>query len=305
LVPELPAEETLAIGAVVGIAVVTGCGLAARFRSLAGTTLRGPWWWAVLSLGSVAAAEVLTAQLAEQGDAWVSHLRYAAAVTTFCPLMALLGAKRPQDRAWPLIVLSLWVILALPAGQAIVHRPDMALRLHAAWRWFLLILIAVGLINALPTRYWPSALLTAAGQALLLRPNLPVVSSDPFLPVPWVWRLEPIAGLLLLSAAAVLWAMGVPRAAPAARPLDRVWIDFRDAFGVVWALRVADRFNDTARICRWPARLGWHGLAPESEPGPELDDEMRRALATLLRRFVSPEWIQQRMPSAGSRPSDD
>ena len=43
-----------------------------------------------------------------------SPLDFAAAMIVFCPAMALLGAKRPQDKPWQLIVLSLWGILALP-----------------------------------------------------------------------------------------------------------------------------------------------------------------------------------------------
>jgi hypothetical protein len=92
-----------------------------------------------------------------------------------------------------------------------------------------------------------------------------------------------------------------------------VWLDFRDAFGVVWALRVADRFNATAQICGWPVRLGWHGLnvdrglgeanqsaqsdANSTSPAAlagEIGQQMQSTLATLLRRFVSPEWIEQR-----------
>jgi len=42
--------------------------------------------------------------------------------------------------------------------------------------------------------------------------------------------------------------------------LDRVWRDFQDLFGIVWARRVQERFNDDARRQRLAVRLGMHGL---------------------------------------------
>ena len=108
----------------------------------------------------------------------------------------------------------------------------------------------------------------------------------------------PQLGLAAIVLAWGLQAAGLPRG-KAAAPLDRVWLDFRDAFGVVWSLRVAERVNSTAAMVGWPVTLGWHGFrGPEgfsdgvSEMSAAVVEEMLRAP---LRRFVSPEWIDQRL----------
>ena len=93
---------------------------------------------------------------------------------------------------------------------------------------------------------------------------------------------------------------------------NRVWLDFRDSFGVVWAMRVAERVNQSAAAYAWSVRLRWNGFqgidqeenrvvdstidrdtdAPLAGVAPE---QLDQAVRTLLRRFVSPDWIDQRM----------
>ena len=135
------------------------------------------------------------------------HVRYLAAVATLCPSVAVLGAKRPQDRGWQFIVASLWLVAALPSLQQWFARPNAALDLHVAWRWFLLILIAIGLFNILPTRYWPTSLLTAAGQACLLTRHLPLADSWSIANHQYLWPL----GAVLWCVAVALWGFDLPR----------------------------------------------------------------------------------------------
>ena len=283
-----------------GVAWALGLGLAGllallkRRRWLRGTTLLAPWFWGLGSLALLAAVEALLAyKTAESTPAWASHLRYLAAATTFCPPMALLGAKRPQDRGWQFIVASLLVVLLLPAGQALLYHPDAGLQLHAAWSWFLLILVAAGLLNTLPTRYWPIGLLFGGGQCALLADRLPVLSS-------LTTAAYPSTGLVLLIAAVAAWSATFPPRRPDRQGVDRVWLDFRDWFGAFWAVRVLERFNGTAAALQWKARLNWPGLemndpaARLDELPPEVRAAMHKALATLLRRFVSPEWLAER-----------
>ena len=97
--------------------------LARLWKGAMRTTLSAPWCWVGISLTALSAAELAIAWLARDVQpAWVSHLRYCAAVTTFAPMMAVLGAKRPQNRAWQLIVLALLAILILPSIQALLFR---------------------------------------------------------------------------------------------------------------------------------------------------------------------------------------
>jgi hypothetical protein len=42
--------------------------------------------------------------------------------------------------------------------------------------------------------------------------------------------------------------------------MARAWIDFRDAYGAVWGVRVAERLNVAARRHGWPVLFAWRGL---------------------------------------------
>jgi uncharacterized membrane protein YhaH (DUF805 family) len=263
--------------------VVALTGLARCFRSLEGTTLRAPWYWTLATVLVVTAAE-----LAAEFSTWEVQIRYLAAVATFCPLMAVLGAKRPQDRAWQFIVLSLWVVLAIPGLQTSFGRPQAHLDLHIAWRWFLMILIVLGLFNTLPTRHWPRGVWAAAGQVCLLANHLPLT-------LPWMGAVAPQyispMGVVLWCSAAALWGVDWAAFRKPQRPLDKLWLDFRDLVGTLWALRVLDRINAASSKYGWGARLTWSGWILDGEPPPAF----QRSLQMLLRRFVSQKWIAQRM----------
>ncbi len=86
------------------------------------------------------------------------------------------------------------------------------------------------------------------------------------------------------------------------RGLDRVWLDFRDAFGAVWGLRVMERMNASAAMLGWPVTLSWQGFLA-NEPGAgnvETPQIVEDSLRTLLRRFVSPAWIDERLAGIGN-----
>jgi hypothetical protein len=104
-----------------------------------------------------------------------------------------------------------------------------------------------------------------------------------------------------LIVAAMLWAAWKGRRTTASDGYDRLWIDFRDAFGLLWALRVQERVNAAAAMYGWPFMLVWSGFV-ETESGqpiaafsPETEKALRQNLKGLLRRFVSPEWIGERL----------
>lgn len=262
---------------------------------LAGTTLVAPWLWALISLWTIAGVETLLLLFTDStGDAWPAALRYSAAATLFCPLMAALGAKRPQNGAWQFIVLSLWCVLVLPAAEEVFVSSSPSFEIRGARSWFLLALIGVGIANSFPTRFWLSSLLSAAGQTVLLLPYLPFGQA-----VLGRW-VTPLA-LGLCVAAIGLAAAGLPRRQMAIAPLDQVWLDFRDMFGALWSLRVAERVNAAAAMYHWEIGLSWGGFrtadgkAAPSELPAELSAAVRQNLDNLLRRFVSPEWIDARL----------
>lgn len=253
-----------------------------RWRSLRGTTLRAPCYWTLAAF-----AGLTLAQVASPIDA--THWKYVAAVGTFCPLVAVLGAKRPQDRAWQFIVAALWVVLALPGLEQWFGRRHATLELHAAWQWFLAILIALGLFNGLPTRLWPSSLLMAIAQTAMFANQLPWLRlSTEQTSQAW------IAGLFAWCLSTALWGWDLPRRRTVPIAWDRLWLDFRDLIGAVWAIRVLERINAAASTCGWKSRLRWNGWAtPKDEP--TLDPALERSMRMLLRRFVSPKWIEQRL----------
>jgi hypothetical protein len=256
-----------------------------RWRDLRGTTLLAPWLWTLLAIVSLLACLAVTSA---QPDAPGSlHLRYLAGLTTLAPLVAVAGAKRPQDRAWQFIVAAMLLVAALPSLQQWFARPDAVLELHAVWLWFLLALVAVGSFNYLPTRYWPTALCCAAGQCCLLSPHLALIVTSAS-PSQWV------IGAMLWLFGVGLMAWDLPRRRRPGRSLDRLWLDYRDLIGALWALRVAERINAASRQSGWQARLGWNGWTISGPTSPAFE----RSLRMLLRRFVSQAWIDHRLDSA-------
>jgi hypothetical protein len=324
----LGGEQQAWLSLLLGIAIVWW--LRRGPAALRGTTLVAAWCWAVLAVVAVAAVEVALGFQHAHTSPLAQPIRFAVAVLTLCPAMALLGAKRPQNGPWQFVVLTLAAILVLPAAEVWVRGRGETLQLHTLWSWFLVILILVGLANHLPTRFGFAAVCVAAAQAVLLWRYLPftgLLNAHP----------PPVIGLmLLLLAVTIAGRTGVAhRTVPEtsgqhvgdAAELagwSAVWRAFRDWFGTVWSVRVMERMNASAAMYGWPVLLGWDGFVPKSDaavghaansghaqlpPGrssgtageqpsslaPEQLAAIEQSLRTLLRRFVSAEWIDRRL----------
>jgi hypothetical protein len=268
------------------------------------TTLAAPaLWWIVAALTIAAVEAALAFRLIEPSTLAASRWRYAAAVGTFCPLVAVLGAKRPQDRGWQWVVAALWLTLLVPVAQSIVSPGGTRLELFAAWRWLLWAFIAMSLLNYLPTRMALAALLAAAGQSMLLRDASSAEATAN--------QDQDIAiGLALLTAAWLAAELTHARRRsrtllrPASQfPADSVlplatvqtarWLAFRDAWGAFWAVRILQRVNHTAELANWPIRLQWNGVvstndrndAPLPPLAPDTEASLNQSLDALLRRF--------------------
>ena len=274
--------------AAVGLpAVVILLVLARALDRVRRTTLVAPLIWASISLGAICAAEFITiARFSSHPAGALAALRYVAAITTFCPLMAVLGAKRPQDRAWQFIVAALICVLALPALQDLLYRYGQPVALHPAWQWFIAVLIVIEVANYLPTRYGASSVLFAAAQIVLMADYLPAGPQ-----VAARWRV-PIA-LGLTAVAGALPAVGLPRRRPAADRLARLRRDFRDWYGMLWALRVEQRASGPT-------------VAGEGHANAATDEKehaaIERTFVAHLKRFVSREWIATRLARATPAP---
>ncbi len=316
----------------IALAVLGTVPLAYAWRRTQGTTLRAPVAWAWLAWMGLMLGEWLARQSAAgPAAAW----RQMAAVGTFCPAMAVLGAKRPQDSGWQFIVASLWLVLALPALQALAFSPTGLLDPHPAWRGLHVLLLIVAATNYLPTRHGMPALLACGVQWRLLHIAAPGETT--------AWYDRPLFLLCVLLALLVATAVRERRAArkleatrrhldsPEALHLlgwDRVWIDFRNAFGCVWALRVSERINHAAQQSGARIELTWQGFArrpagaPEAaqEASPETQaltpsgmspirpeelSELEVTAMQMLRRFVSPAWIDARRGVSCAAPLQD
>ena len=263
-------------------------------RDVRETTLVGPWSWLLASVLVVGGVEIL-ASLAAAGSSrdGIDALRYLAAMTTFCPMVSLLGAKRPQNRAWKFIVLTLLGVLSLPAITHLLLGRGAGIETHVARQCFAVALIVVGPLNYLLTRYAPAAFTFALAQVILLGEHLPGGQSLSF-------AGSQVAGLMLMLLAICL-AVACRGRCDAAQSFARLWADFRGMYGSLWSLRVVERLNVEAHSHDWPVRFSWGGmiradgdLAREIDISAETSAAVSSAMRAVLSRFVSPAWIDER-----------
>jgi hypothetical protein len=272
------------------------------------------WCWSVFTLIALASVEMALALLAYADDSQAELLRYAAAVLVFSPTMAVLGAKRPQNVAWQFIVVTLWGVLALPAFELWMRGRGEALALDVVRSWFLVVMIVMGAVNHVPTRFGLAVAQFAFAQMALLWTHLPFGGSSEARPPVWI-----ALGLMLTAALTVRWAANrKPRIASVRCGLlspswSFVWREFRDWYGTVWGVRVMERVNASAETNDWPVLLGWEGFdwrdragVRQGEPmATELTAQQRasidQSLRNLLRRFVSCQWIDSRLNACDSK----
>jgi hypothetical protein len=224
----------------------------------------------------------------ETGRPLAGHLVYLSVLATFAALISVLNARTPGGAAWAILMALLMLVFLIPWLQG----PGMArkaqglnrLRLDAPWSVFYGLVVVAGITNYLPTRYGPAAVGLGLGLVCeffaLTRSDLRLAHGGRLWSVfPWtlavsIWTARGLAG----------------RGGPTANGLEATWVWFRDHWGVVWALRVQDRFNSTAGSLNWPIRLGWYGMLPAPGIGGEEAAEAailaEPTLRSLLRRFA-------------------
>ena len=286
----------LLVGAVLGGALLWSL-LTIRNR-LSGTTLIAPHTWGILS------ASVVTACTVSRGDMPADSISYLAAISTCLPMVALLGAKKPQNVAWQWIVAGLWIILSIPGFNAIIHGQGIV-EIGSIWGSLLGVLVFLPVGNYWATRYRLSALLFAAAQAILfiecgiLQIGQMPQAVEAAIPV----RFD------TLSIAIALVAMLLARSAPhrhAIRtrvPLARAWHEFSELYGILWSKRVGDRVEQLSATSDPHAALHpnqWISHPAVASETGEMPTELEGTLRNLLLRFVSSEWIDRVSSDAGS-----
>lgn len=262
------------------------------------TTLVEPWRWGFGALCVWAATLLLTAFVPNVSPGLADQLWLASTVLLVTPFVSVLGARRPASRVWSwFVALPVTIVLLLPAATAwnSEWRPaPLQLEPPMLAGYGLVLLMGTG--NYLGTRYGQSALLCGlAGLSVVV--SLSTIGSR----LPVGPNLLRAFGTLLLSVA--MWQGWWRSHQPGRRTtdgFDRLWLDFRDLFGVVWARRIQERFNETAKKSGWPVRLQLDGFVGDQRAVPSASSsepwsEIEAALRWLLRRFVDPEWIDERL----------
>jgi hypothetical protein len=272
--------------------------VAAARRCCTGTTLVTTWWWGMAAsfagiIASILAACDVVAQ-AVAGLAW-----YGVSIVSLCAPISVLGARRPGSRVWGWFVLApLVAVLGWPAAAALsANQVPQALQLEAPPLIGFALVLVMGCGNYVGTRFGLSACLFAAGQCLLVLPATRWASR---------WSMAPDE---CRATGALLWLLSAAAAHLALRSfrrddhgVDRLWFDFRNLFGIVWAHRLQERVNAEAAGGQWPARLTPAGILWQ----PDADESVRsrtslqieHTLRWLLRRFVDEPWIDLRIRAA-------
>jgi hypothetical protein len=217
-------------------------------------------------------------------DQTQTALRYLALSLTACAIVAVLGARRPGVSAWNFVVLGLLAVELLPLAQALLSGGTLHLE------WFRIVLLggvfAVGILNYLPTRLGPAAILfflvlILEMMELAAPENTPFFSGSMLSLSRWGLAFLPWFGYGLL------W-----RKYPPLSEFDRLWLDFRNSFGLVWSQRLRDQFNRSAHHAGWPVFLSWSGLRRTAASGGKNmpnEVEMLATLMALMKRFGGEE----------------
>ncbi len=261
--------------------------MARAWRAASGSALRPALAWAAIALGLAGLSQVVAlTEPFETGRPLAGQVVYLATLATFAALISVLNARSPGGGAWAILMALLVVVFLVPwlEGAGLVREGGGwdRLRLTAPWTIFYGLLVIAGVTNFLPTRLAATAVWIGVG---FVAEYLGLTRAD------WshaargrVWTAVP----LCLALAAWFADVETLRPSPSPPGFGRLWAWFRDGWGVVWALRVQERFNRAAESSGWTIRLTWHGaVSTENDDPPPIPPEAEATLAGLLRRFAS------------------
>lgn len=266
-------------------------------RAVRGTTLNLAWGWCLAAALGILSAWIATEVCGWPPSPWDNIAWYGVAILLLCPLIAVLGARRPGVSAWNwFVILPLIAVLGWPAVAIILAgaRPG-GFTLETPPFIGLLLVLVMGAGNYAGTRYrLPVAALWGSAVLFIVLPLAAIDGLDKS------W-LRPSAVWSLGIAALAGWRAAL-RVTDANFGPDRVWRDFRDQFGIVWAHRIRERINEQADQERWPVRLERIGFVSIDGTEVSLDEAARRrvdhTLRWLLRRFVDEAWLNDRLDTA-------
>ena len=263
-------------------------------RKLRGTSLRASTVWARLAI-LLAIFAMLFDQPQSAGNAISGFFTHISFLAILAALVSVLGARRPGENAWALLcgIFLLIGLLPMLEGVSLSRRFDVLdqLRLDSPWNYFLALVVFAGVSNYLPTRFFGSSLIIAFGLCyhlrLIWKPEGRSLWRGEF------WWILPWC----LATAILLGSLSAMKKRPDEGPFQSLWLPFRDAWGAAWALRVLERFNQSAVRNQWPVRLHWFGLFrenPSVEALSEFDESVAvNTVSVFIRRFGDIERIRE------------
>lgn len=278
------------------LVVSTAIPLWHAWRAASGTALRPALVWAALALALLLGASLLAAyEPASSGRPGTGGLTYISVLCLLAAFGSVLNARVPGSRVWAGLMALLVLVFLIPWLEGPLRMRRFGglapLRLDSPWNLFYGFMVTIGVTNYLPTRFALAAIGFAVTFALeyfgLTRLDWPPERRATV----WSW----VAWAFALSVWAARWRADQ---GPNSRvPFERLWFWFRDAWGVVWALRIQERFNRTAELKGWPVRLSWFGLvangAPERDRAAGVPSEAIAGFRALVRRFATAERVEQ------------
>ncbi len=281
-------DQCLLMVYVVGFAT-----LARGIRVTSGTALGPVFLWGSLALVlAIASTWLGQSESPQSGRPLAGTLIYLATLAALAALLTVLNARSPGSGAWAILMGLLVLVFLVPwlegGGLARGTNGLGRLRLDNPWTIFYGLIVLAGVTNFLPTRHARGAIF--AGLALILEYVAlthagwsPETRSMMWRAVAWAWAVALMAAYF----PAETRRTGQPA-------LTHLWLWFRDRWGVVWGLRILERFNKSAESMGWNFRLGWDGpVAILAGEVPEIPDAAGKVLAGLLRRFADAETLDR------------
>jgi hypothetical protein len=285
---------------------------------LPGTTLMSAWYWTLAVTTAWTATWLADSCANAMSPAAADHAWYGCAVLALCPPISVLGARRPGTRVWAwFITLPMLLALGWPIFTLWLQGSEFrGLELETPQIVAFGLVLVMGVGNYCGTRFTLPALLYAAATLGLVACSSTASSA---------WLMDRGNTRFWCTALIAIGTVFVKTSRPraAASRFDQLWFDFFDTFGLVWGRRIQDRVNDIAAKESWQTRLEFDGFKVQaalairtssatasSGPSPdrqsattpltltnEIDTRIEHTLRWLLRRFVDPQWIDQRLGS--------
>lgn len=295
------------VAAMLTLAVAVGwLGVVRLTRSVRHTSLTAAAAWAAWFQATLTATTIATVAKSRVSLGILDQLWYLTAVSALCPFVAVLGARRGRLLEWSaFIVLPLIIVLEWPALAQVVrcwNGQRLDLELPTLFGYAVVMVMGTG--NFLGTRFtWPVIAFAGGWAAVVFLSHSSIENS-------WM-RRDPAFFVSLTQFCFWQWAFHFGNQGKlVASDWKRVCFDFRDSFGVVWSARLTSRVNEVAQREQWPWTLTANGFEPVSNVGqptsdPDADPRVNHTFRWLLKPFVDPEWIAERLTVSTDRATDD